>query len=180
HPYPFVWEGDTVRYGGEVGHWENGGRWRSRTDTVTRSYISASGCDSILQLVVRYPGYQHELIKDTIEDGQSYWGKYTETGIYYERYPNVYGCDSIVLEIHLFVMPKPIYMVTLSVNNTKYGSVEGAGTYSKGDTVVLSATPNKGYQFNQWSDGNTENPRIIYNIDKDYTLTAQFGIKQCS
>ena len=180
HPYPFVWEGDTVRYGGEVEHWWNGWYWRNRIDTVTRNYISVGGCDSILQLVVYYPGYHYELINDTIEEGQSHWSGYTETGIYYERYPNVYGCDSIVLEIHLFVMPKPIYMVTLSVNNAKYGSVEGAGTYNKGDTVILSATPNKGYQFNQWSDGNTDNPRTIYNIDKDYTLTAQFGIKQCS
>ncbi len=179
-PYPFVWEGDTVRYGGEVWHWGNSWSWYNHVDTVTRNYISVGGCDSILQLVVYYPGYQYELINDTIEEGQSHWSEYTETGIYYKRYPNVYGCDSTVLELHLYVMPKPIYMVTISVNNAKYGSVEGSGAYNKGDTVILVATPNKGYQFNQWSDGVTTNPRTIYNIDKDYTLTAQFGIKQCS
>ncbi|MCQ2077841.1 MAG: leucine-rich repeat protein [Bacteroidaceae bacterium] len=186
-PYTFVWEGDSVRYGGEIKHgssWNGEYRewwdWRDRTDTTTRNYISVGGCDSTLQLVVHYPHFQYAIIRDTIEEGESFWSKYTETGIYYERVTNVRGCDSIVSEIHLFVQPKPTYVVTLSVNNTKYGSVEGGGTYNKGDTVSLVATPNKGYQFNQWSDGVTTNPRTIYNIDKDYALTAQFGIKQCS
>ncbi len=41
------------------------------------------------------------------------------------------------------------------------------------NTAVIEATANDGYQFTQWSDGNTDNPRTI-TVDEDITLTAQF------
>ncbi len=41
------------------------------------------------------------------------------------------------------------------------------------NTAVIEATANEGYQFSQWSDGNTDNPRTIV-VDEDITLTAQF------
>jgi hypothetical protein len=57
--------------------------------------------------------------------------------------------------------------------------VEGAGTYKRDTTITLTAIPNKGYQFNEWSDGNTDNPRQII-VTKDETYTAIFGNKMCS
>ena len=64
----------------------------------------------------------------------------------------------------------PTYNVTLFADN---GIVSGAGTYSEGDTITITATANKGYKFKEWSDGNTDNPRIIV-VTEDIKLTAIF------
>ncbi len=49
--------------------------------------------------------------------------------------------------------------------------------------MVLTATPNPGYHFVQWNDGNTENPRTII-ITQDTLFIANFasvtGIKNNS
>ncbi len=41
----------------------------------------------------------------------------------------------------------------------------------------MTATPNIGYAFVQWSDGNTENPRTI-TVTEDITYTATFALAQ--
>lgn len=41
----------------------------------------------------------------------------------------------------------------------------------KGDEIVLSVTPNDGYEFEGWSDGNKSNPRTIV-VNEDITLNA--------
>ena len=38
------------------------------------------------------------------------------------------------------------------------GNVVGAGRYQYGDTAPLVASPNKGYEFIQWSNGIKDNP----------------------
>lgn len=48
--------------------------------------------------------------------------------------------------------------ITASAEN---GSVNGAGLYVYGQTVTLTVTPDDDYEFNCWSDGNTDNPRTI-------------------
>lgn len=49
---------------------------------------------------------------------------------------------------------------TISVSGTN-GTVTGGGTYEYGTTATLTATPNSGYKFVKWSDGNDQNPRNI-------------------
>ena len=48
-----------------------------------------------------------------------------------------------------------------------------SGTYECETTLILTATPNDCYQFTQWSDGNTDNPRTIV-VNEDATYTAEF------
>lgn len=55
------------------------------------------------------------------------------------------------------------------------GVVTGSGVYQHGATATLTATPNEGYHFVQWSDGNTDNPRTM-TIISDITLSAKFAI----
>lgn len=43
------------------------------------------------------------------------------------------------------------------------------------DNLELSAIPDYGYHFTQWSDGNTDNPRII-ELTQDTTFTAEFVV----
>lgn len=57
--------------------------------------------------------------------------------------------------------------------NENHGSVAGSGIYIMGNSALISATPNEGYEFDHWSDDNTENPREII-VDADIELTAYF------
>ena len=58
------------------------------------------------------------------------------------------------------------------------GFVTGGGTYPYGDTIQLEATPNLGYEFMTWDDGNTDNPRTVV-VTESQAFIATFGIKQC-
>ncbi len=55
------------------------------------------------------------------------------------------------------------------------GTVTEGGTYAEGTAITLTATPDEGYQFTQWSDGNTDNPRTLV-VTQDTALTALFQI----
>ena len=54
---------------------------------------------------------------------------------------------------------------------TSWAQDEG---YHCGDSIRIEATPAAGYHFVEWSDGNTENPRLIA-IDGDIELRAIFA-----
>lgn len=66
------------------------------------------------------------------------------------------------------------YTVSLSVNNTNYGTVSGGGTYDCGSSAPISATPKTGYHFVNWSDGNTSSSRSI-SVTSNVSLTANFA-----
>ena len=73
---------------------------------------------------------------------------------------------------------RPVYKgstITTKSNNNNYGTVSGGGTYGEGIDVTLTATPKEGYHFVKWSDGNTDNPRII-TVTEDISITAEFAI----
>lgn len=55
------------------------------------------------------------------------------------------------------------------------GNVSGAGEFSDGTEVEISATPNEGYRFVDWSDGVLENARTL-TVNSDITLAANFEI----
>ena len=60
-----------------------------------------------------------------------------------------------------------VYTISVSAVN---GQVIGGGEYQYGTTTDLTAIPDEGYVFDQWSDGVTDNPRtIIVTGDAEYT-----------
>jgi hypothetical protein len=67
------------------------------------------------------------------------------------------------------------YSVNILSNSSVMGSITGNGNYSANNTVTIAAIPNAGYQFVQWNDGNTNNPRT-FTITQDTTLIATFSI----
>ena len=70
-----------------------------------------------------------------------------------------------------------LYKLLTIANN---GSVDASAHSTLCDTVVrLSATPNYGYHFTQWNDGNTDNPRTIV-LTQDTSFTANFAPNQYS
>lgn len=67
-----------------------------------------------------------------------------------------------------------LYNITVLCNEEQ-GSVEATGEFHEGGTCTITATPNNGYHFTQWSDGDTNNPRT-FTVTKDETFTAEFAI----
>lgn len=68
---------------------------------------------------------------------------------------------------------KPKRTLTVRSANETQGSVSGGGTFDDGSTQTIQATPQAGFAFDKWSDGNMENPRTV-KLTSDLTLTASF------
>ena len=64
--------------------------------------------------------------------------------------------------------------ISTSVNNNSMGSVTGAGTYNKGESVTLTAVANEGYRFLSWGDGVTDNPRTVIAEEDQVIYSAIF------
>ena len=78
---------------------------------------------------------------------------------------------------------KRLYTVSATTNNSSWGVVNGGGSYGYSENCTLTACPvsvtymgetNTHYEFVQWNDGNTNNPRTI-TVQSDTTLQANFG-----
>ena len=69
---------------------------------------------------------------------------------------------------------------TVSVNSGTGGSISSSGgTYQEGDTVTITATPNTGYTFNNWTGGvESSSNEITLTVNADITVTANFNANQ--
>mgnify|MGYP002623853956 CR=1 FL=1 len=65
------------------------------------------------------------------------------------------------------------FTIVVESSNPEAGTVTGNGEYKQGSTAEIKAIPNNGYEFAQWSDGNTDNPRTI-TVTEDATYVASF------
>ena len=71
----------------------------------------------------------------------------------------------------------PTYQVTVTANDPAMGTVTGAGEYSEGATAELTATPNDGYQFKNWTVAGAEVSTAnsyTFTVNADITVTANF------
>ena len=64
--------------------------------------------------------------------------------------------------------------ITVTSSNESMGTVSGSGEYEFGTDTTITATPNDGYRFVSWNDGNTDNPRAII-VTEDATYIANFA-----
>ena len=65
------------------------------------------------------------------------------------------------------------YNITTTSSHAERGTTQGDTTVNYLDQVTITATPIYGYHFVQWSDGNTDNPRVVQ-VTGDKTYTAYF------
>ena len=70
--------------------------------------------------------------------------------------------------------------ITVGVDNVSHGTATGSGTYADGASVQISASGLNGYQFTEWDDGNSENPRTITVSSSKTTYTASFTLTTMS
>lgn len=69
-----------------------------------------------------------------------------------------------------------IYTIEVAVNDPAMGTATGAGEYLEGETVTVTATPNTGYRFVNWTYGSetsTNNPLELV-VEGNITVTANF------
>ncbi len=67
-----------------------------------------------------------------------------------------------------------IIQYRLNIQADEGGTVSSdGGLYNQGTTVIISAIPNDGYVFSQWSDGNNE-PNRTFTMNQDISVTATF------
>ena len=68
------------------------------------------------------------------------------------------------------------FTITAEASPAGGGTVTGGGTYDYNAVATLTATPSTGYEFVEWQDGNTENPRTI-SVTSNATYTATFQVR---
>ncbi|MFW6226612.1 MAG: FISUMP domain-containing protein [Bacteroidota bacterium] len=94
-----------------------------------------------------------------------------------------YNCpisDEMVEQIYYEEKPESLttYNLDISVNPDNAGNVEGSGAYNVGDEIELTATPNEGYQFLNWTLDDeilsTESTFTYTMPASDVTLVANF------
>lgn len=91
------------------------------------------------------------------------------------KYVGTSGVATIEIKSgNIEVLSHPYILRTLTTGN---GTTQGDNVFNNVDTTVISATPNTGYHFSQWSDGNTDNPRTVV-VTSDTTFTAEFAKNQ--
>lgn len=133
----------------------------------------------------------------TVEANNDNWGTVSGDGNYLlgdtatiAAYPNI-GCeflywndsitdnplDVIVLSDSTFIAHFGLieYLIETSASPTHGGTVTPGGIYHYGDTITLEASPNPGYVFDGWNDGDLHNPREVI-VMSDSTFVANFSL----
>lgn len=128
-------------------------------------------------------GYRSGTAVRNVGDYGYYWSSTEDNedfpyGVYFDSYllypQGKYGRHSglAVRLAKTFVVPT--FQVLAIPSDLAHGTVAGSGVFKMGEQTTLKATANEGYKFTQWSDGNTDNPRIV-TVTSDVTYTAEFA-----
>ena len=76
-----------------------------------------------------------------------------------------------------------MYMITVSADPAAGGTVSGGGAYLYGNNCTVSAIPNAGYTFTNWTkNGTVVSTDAVYsfNVTQDAALVAHFRLEQYS
>lgn len=77
-------------------------------------------------------------------------------------------------------IPADQFAVILSANPAAGGSTNGSGSFDSGTNVTVTATPNAGYAFVNWTENGTEvstDPSYTFGLTANTSLVANFEVK---
>lgn len=77
----------------------------------------------------------------------------------------------------IHVETKTIIYYEVQTEESPGGNVTGGGTYAEGEEAILTAVPDEGYEFIEWSNGISENP-YHFKVFENITLSAKFSPKK--
>ncbi len=138
----------------------------------SKDVSTSSGSD---QATISNVIFEGEGVEILLLDGETS-SAVTASGLETEMY---YYCEVIMPDGTILTSDKVQYTgtagstYTISIASSDNGMVLGAGTYVAGTTITIEAIAADGYEFVRWSDGNTDNPRVI-TVDADVNLTAEY------
>ena len=142
-------------------------------------YISGSFNSNILTHIGTPPQYENEpTVYGTVENG--YVPNRCDSCL---EGTSFYLKDSDTSDWSLFnegvdhagpflAIPASLYLSALTAD-TLMGNAAGSGVYLSGMPVVITATPSAYCRFDHWSDGSTDNPRVMY-LYQDTVVVAHF------
>jgi photosystem II stability/assembly factor-like uncharacterized protein len=84
----------------------------------------------------------------------------------------IYGDRNLVAN---FV--RNVFTITTSSNSTSYGTTSGMGSYYEGANVTVTAIPNTGYKFLNWTENGlvvSSDANYSFNVENDRNLVANF------
>lgn len=115
--------------------------------------------------------------RPTTNDRPYFFVNWTEAGVFQSALPDytftISRPRALVANFSL-----PAYALTGSNNPPVAGSIEGQGTYFHGATAVLSANPNPGYRFVNWTEQGSVislNPKITNTVTASRFLVANYS-----
>ena len=100
----------------------------------------------------------------------------TSTGAATLLKANTYEMTSLHFQ---YTLSSTAVIISTDVFPTGAGTVTGGGIYEENSTVVLTAQPNTGYSFVNWTEnGNqvSENPTLTFTATENRTLVANFAV----
>ena len=127
----------------------------SNSDTYANMFV---GCTNLQYIEVDFTKWNTDATENWVSSIAS-----TGTFVKPAALPTTFGSSNI---------PSGWTVLDKETNDSGTSNVT-SGTYECETTLILTATPNDCYQFTQWSDGNTDNPRTIV-VNEDATYTAEF------
>jgi uncharacterized repeat protein (TIGR02543 family) len=77
------------------------------------------------------------------------------------------------------LIPASQFAVILSSNPPSFGTTEGSGSFNAASSVTVTATPNTGYNFVNWTDAGTvvsTSAAYTFTLNANKTLVANFAI----
>ena len=68
-----------------------------------------------------------------------------------------------------------VYNYSVNVSVSSGGKVSGQGSFEKGQTTTLTATPDAGYKFVGWTgDYVTSDPSLSISVTREFNVSANF------
>ena len=169
--------------------------WQELYQNTTHSWTMQNGVNGRLftasngnSLFLPAAGYRDEGSLYNAGSGGDYWSSSLYTGDPIEAwYFYLYSGDNYMhysgrnygLSIRAVrsVEPTLSFMIDAISNPAEGGTVTGSGTYEQGQSCTLTATPNVGYTFTNWTeDGEVVSTDAIYTftVNADRNLVANF------
>ena len=141
---------------------------------VNEILISARSADETMGSVEGFGLYTYgdEVTLTAIPATDNYYFTHWSTG---ETTPTITVTANLAAQTTEYIAYFEANVATINgyAHNQLGGTLEGSGEYANGDTATLTATAAEGWHFSRWSDGNTDNPRMI-EATVNMTLEAFF------
>jgi len=169
--------------------WSDGSRQNPRTDMNVTTDISVTATFTINQYILVYMGWPNGYIKGKMLQIVSYGAcgspvtAVPNTGYHFVRWSDGSTQNP---RTDTNVTANKFVMATFTINRYTLTYLAGPNGSIKGTTPQIvnygawgspvTAVPNTGYHFVQWSDGLTKNPRTDMNVRANKCVTATFAI----